>query len=76
MGFSKGLLLLATNYANIERVPLQGIVGVEFESLLVLSRSSRTIPVVLHLVGARTAWGRARVGSNSCALRAAAFDFG
>ena len=35
----------------------RGIVGIEFESLLVLSLSSGKIPVVLHLVAAQNGMG-------------------
>src|SRR5713226_583321 len=54
-----GFRLPAPNRANILRVPhvCRGIVGVEFQSLLVLSLSSGKIPVVLHLVTAQNGMG-------------------
>src|ERR1700730_1255099 len=64
--FSQGFLLPATNEANIVRVPLVGcgIVGVKFESLLVLSLPAGKIPVVLHLIAAQNG-----VGMGQCRVQ-------
>src|SRR6266571_5795114 len=59
ISFSNRLLLSAANLANIRCVPMmcRGIVGVEFEGLLVLGLSPGKIPVVLHVIAAQDGMG-------------------
>lgn len=59
IGFSKSLLLPAAKRAEIVRVPHvgHGIVGIEFESVLVFGLSSGEIPVVENFAAAQNGMG-------------------
>jgi hypothetical protein len=78
IGLGKSLLLPAAKVCKINRVPLvcRGIVGVKCERPLEFSLPADKIPLVVDFVSAQNGMRMCQGGSNSSALRAAAFDFG